>query len=86
MSEPSEFDKIIADAIIKKRKVEGDLTNVISAASQSSFELGKKTEQMEFIEMLDRFNGTLAKSEEDARMTVEIIKQIAKRRLENSSL
>jgi hypothetical protein len=86
LSEPSEFDKIIADAIIKKRKVEGDLTNVISAASQSSFELGKKTEQMEFIEMLDRFNGTLAKSEEDARMTVEIIKQIAKRRLENSSL
>jgi hypothetical protein len=82
VSEFDELDTIIADAIIKKDRVYDELGNVIDAANRSSFELGKKTEQMEFIEMLDRFNSTLAKSEEDARMTVEILKQIVKSRLE----
>jgi hypothetical protein len=82
MVEPGELDAVIADAIIKKDRVYNELDNVINAANQSSFELGRKTEQLEFIEVLDRFNSTLAKSEEDARMTVEILKQIVKSRLE----
>lgn len=55
----------------------GSLNDAVDQACEFGFTLGELSEKDRWIEILDKLENTLLDSEEDAKMTIRIIRKLA---------
>ncbi len=70
------FEVSIAKAILKKQEAVKAIDALTDAAGESWFELGEKLERKRILGLLDKFEGKLVDSEEDAKMVIGIIREM----------
>jgi hypothetical protein len=66
----------IAKAILKKQEAYKAIDALIDASGESWFELGEKLAEKRFRDTLDKLENTLLDSEEDALMTIHLIRKM----------
>lgn len=72
------FEFSIAKAILKREEAHSAINSLVDTAGESWFELGQKLTEKRFFDILDEFENKLADSEEDARMTIHVIREMFK--------
>jgi hypothetical protein len=70
------FEVSIAKAILKKQEALNAIDALTDAAGESWFELGEKLERKRVFDILDKFEENLLDSEEDAKMTIHLIRKM----------
>ena len=70
------FEISIAKAILKKQEALNAIDALTDAAGESWFELGEKIATKRFLRILDKFEEGLLDSEEDAKMTIHLIRKM----------
>jgi hypothetical protein len=70
------FEVSIAKAILKKQEALNAIDALTDAAGESWFELGEKLERKRILGVLDKFEEKLVDSEEDAKMTLAILREL----------
>ena len=70
------FEVSIAKAILKKQEAIKAIDALTDAAGESWYELGEKMAEKRFLEILDKFEDNLLDSEEDAKMTIHLIRKM----------
>lgn len=70
------FEVSIAKAILKKQEALNAIDALTDAAGESWFELGEKMAEKRFLGILDKFEENLLDSEEDAKMTIHLIRKM----------
>ena len=78
------FEVSIAKAILKKQEALNAIDALTDAAGESWYELGEKLERKRVLDLLDKFEGKLVDSEEDAKMVIGIIREMVKSAEEES--
>ena len=66
----------IAKAILKKQEAYKAIDALMDASGESWFELGEKLAEKRFNDVLDKLERTLLDSEEDALMTIHLIRKM----------
>ena len=70
------FEVSIAKAILKKQEALNAIDALTDAAGESWFELGEKLAEKRFMDVLDKLEDGLLDSEEDAKMTIHLIRKM----------
>lgn len=70
------FEISIAKAILKKQEAYKAIDALIDASGESWFELGEKIAEKRFRDILDKLEKNLLDSEEDAIMTIHLIRKM----------
>ena len=70
------FTHSIAAVIEKQEGAYKAISALVDAAGESWFELGEKLERNRTLEILDSFEAKLVDSEEDAKMTIAILRKL----------
>lgn len=70
------FEISIAKAILKKQEALNAIDALTDAAGESWYELGEKMAEKRFLEILDKLEDGLVDSEEDAKMTIHLIRKM----------
>lgn len=70
------FTHSIGDAILKRDEAYRAIDALIDSAGESWFELGAKLERRKFLDILDNFDKKLLDSEEDAKMTLAVLREL----------
>lgn len=70
------FTVSIANAIAKRDGAYRAIDALADAAGESWFELGEKLERKRVLEILDNFDQKLVDSEEDAKMTLAVLREL----------
>lgn len=70
------FEVSIAKAILKKQEALNAIDALTDAAGESWYELGEKMAERRFLEILDKLEDGLVDSEEDAKMTIHLIRKM----------
>jgi hypothetical protein len=70
------FEISIAKAILKREEAYRAIDALIDSAGESWFELGEKIERKRTLDMLDNFEEKLVDSEEDAKMVVQVLREM----------
>jgi hypothetical protein len=70
------FEISIAKAILRKEEAYRAIDALADSAGESWFELGEKLAEKKFISLLDRLETSLLDSEEDALMTIHLIRKM----------
>lgn len=70
------FEISIAKAILKKQEAYKAIDALIDASGESWFELGEKLAEKRFNDILDKLETNLLDSEEDAKMTIHLIRKM----------
>lgn len=70
------FEISIAKAVLKKQEALNAIDALTDAAGESWFELGEKLAEKRFMDVLDKLEDGLLDSEEDAKMTIHLIRKM----------
>ncbi len=70
------FEVSIAKAILRREEAYRAIDALADSAGESWFELGEKLAKKKFMSVLDRLESTLLDSEEDAIMTIHLIRKM----------
>lgn len=70
------FEISVAKAILKKQEAYKALDALMDAAGESWFDLGEKLAEKRFRDILDKLENNLLDSEEDAKMTIHLIRKM----------
>lgn len=70
------FELSIAKAILKRQEAYKAIDALTDAAGESWFELGEKLAEKRFMGVLDNLEEKLVDSEEDAKMVINIIREM----------
>ena len=70
------FEINIAKAILKKQEAYKAIDALVDSAGESWFELGEKLAEKRFRDILDKLENSLLDSEEDAKMTIHLIRKM----------
>lgn len=70
------FTVSIANAIAKRDGAYKAIDALADAAGESWLELGEKLERKRILEILDNFDQKLVDSEEDAKMTLAVLREL----------
>ncbi len=70
------FEVSIAKTILKKQEAYKAIDALIDAAGESWFDLGEKLAEKRFRDILDKLENSLLDSEEDAIMTIHLIRKM----------
>jgi len=70
------FEISIAKAILRREEAYRAIDALADSAGESWFELGEKLAEKKFISLLDRLETSLLDSEEDALMTIHLIRKM----------
>ncbi len=70
------FEINIAKAILKKEEADKAIDALVDSAGESWFELGEKLAEKRFFDILDKLENSLLDSEEDAIMTIHLIRKM----------
>jgi hypothetical protein len=70
------FEVSIAKAILKRQEAMNAIDALTDAAGESWFEMGEKLAEKRFLDILDKFEDGLLDSEEDAKMTIHLIRKM----------
>jgi hypothetical protein len=70
------FEISIAKAILRKEEAYRAIDALADSAGESWFELGEKLAEKKFMSVLDKLETSLLDSEEDARMTIHLIRKM----------
>jgi hypothetical protein len=70
------FEISIAKAILRKEEAYRAINALADSAGESWFELGEKLAEKKFMSVLDRLETSLLDSEEDALMTIHLIRKM----------
>ena len=69
--------KNIEAIAIGRVKLSEAVDELIDLAGESWFDLGERLERQRWIDLLDKLENSLVDSEEDAKMTIHIIRKLA---------
>ena len=72
----SVFTVSVGDAILRRDEAYRAIDALADAAGESWFELGEKLERKRILNMLDTFESKLVDSEEDAKMTLAVLREL----------
>jgi hypothetical protein len=70
------FEISIAKAILRKEEAYRAIDALADSAGESWFELGEKLAEKKFMSVLDKLETSLLDSEEDALMTIHLIRKM----------
>jgi hypothetical protein len=70
------FEVSIAKAILKRQEAYKAIDALADSAGESWFELGEKLAKRNFMNLLDKLENSLLDSEEDAIMTIHLIRKM----------
>lgn len=70
------FTHSVASVIEKQKGAYEAISALVDAAGESWFELGEKLERKRILDLLDKFESKLLDSEEDAKMTLAILREL----------
>jgi hypothetical protein len=70
------FEISIAKAILRKEEAYRAIDALADSAGESWFELGERLAEKKFMSVLDRLETSLLDSEEDALMTIHLIRKM----------
>lgn len=70
------FQLSIARAILKKQEALKALDALTDATGETLYEMGEKLERKRILGLLDKFEKRLVDSEEDAKMAIQIIREM----------
>lgn len=70
------FELSIAKAILRKEEAYRAIDALADSAGESWFELGEKLAEKKFMSVLDKLEQSLLDSEEDALMTIHLIRKM----------
>ena len=70
------FVHSIGGAISKRDEAYRAIDALIDSAGESWFDLGAKLERRKFLDLLDNFDKKLLDSEEDAKMTLAVLREL----------
>lgn len=70
------FTHSIGNAIFKRDEAYRAIDALADAAGESWFELGEKLERRRILDVIDNFENKLLDSEEDAKMTLAVLREL----------
>jgi len=70
------FEISIAKAILKRQEAYKAINAMVDSAGETWFELGEKLAEKRFLNVLDKLEENLLDSEEDAKMTIHLIRKM----------
>jgi hypothetical protein len=70
------FELSVAKAILRKEEAYRAIDALANSAGESWFELGEKLAETKFMSVLDKLEESLLDSEEDALMTIHLIRKM----------
>lgn len=70
------FEISIAKAILKRQEAYKAINAMVDSAGETWFELGEKIAEKRFLNVLDKLEENLLDSEEDAKMTIHLIRKM----------
>ena len=70
------FEISIAKAVLRREEAYRAIDALADSAGESWFELGEKLAKKKFMSVLDKLESTLLDSEEDALMTIHLIRKM----------
>ncbi len=70
------FEVSIAKAVLRREEAYRAIDALADSAGESWFELGEKLAKKKFMSVLDKLESTLLDSEEDALMTIHLIRKM----------
>jgi hypothetical protein len=70
------FEISVAKAILRKEEAYRAINALADSAGESWFELGEKIAEKKFMSVLDKLEESLLDSEEDALMTIHLIRKM----------
>lgn len=70
------FTHSIANVIEKQKGAYEAISSLVDSAGESWFDLGEKLERKRVLDLLDNFDKKLLDSEEDAKMTLAVLREL----------
>lgn len=70
------FEVSIAKAVLRREEAYRAIDALADSAGESWFELGEKLAEKKFMSVLDKLESSLLDSEEDALMTIHLIRKM----------